>query len=108
MWAYSNITGEPRQRISSDASGLDRAALQSLTLKSGGTAHFPTGENSLKLYEIYGRIASEMREFYTLSFYPTETDGKWHELKIGLRPVKGSKKFALTYRLGYQSSLPKQ
>ena len=108
MWSYSNITGEPRQRISSDASGLDRAALQSLTLKSGGTAHFPNSEDSPRLYEIYGRIASEMREFYTLSFYPTETDGKWHELKIGLRSVKGSKGFALTYRQAYQSSLPKR
>lgn len=45
-----------------------------------------------------------MREFYTLSFYPNETaDGKWHELRIGLRSVEGSKRFTLTYRQGYQS-----
>ena len=106
MSSYLDITrGEQRQKISGDASGLDRVALQNLTLKSGGTAHFPTSENSLRLYEIYQRIASEMREFYTLSFYPTETDGKWHELRIGLRSVKGSKGFALTYRQGYQGSL---
>ena len=106
MWSYSDITrGERRRRISGDASGLDRAALQNLTVKSGGTSHYPTTENSQRLYEIYRQIASEMREFYTLSFYPTETDGGWHEIRIGFRSVKGSKGFVLTYRQGYQGSL---
>lgn len=108
MWNYSDITrGEKRKRISGDASSLDRAALQELTLKSGGTANFPTTESGQELYRIYNRIDAEMRRFYTLSFYPTEADGKWHDLRVGLRSVKGSKNFALTYRQGYQSPLPK-
>ncbi len=107
MWSYSDITrgsGERRRRVSNDASRLDRAALQELTLKSGGTSQYPATENGLELYKIYNQIAAEMREFYTLSFYPNETaDGKWHELRIGLRSVEGSKRFTLTYRQGYQS-----
>ena len=89
---------------SDDASRLDRVALEELTMKSGGASHFPATESGQNLYKIYQQIASEMREFYTLSFYPNETaDGKWHELRIGLRSVEGSKRFTLTYRQGYQS-----
>lgn len=111
MWAYSDITqgGERRKRISGDANQLDRAAMQELTLKSGGTSNFPTTASGQELYRIYNKVASELREFYTLSFYPADAaDGKWHELKIGLRSVKGSKQFALTYRQGYQSPLLKR
>ena len=78
-------------------------------MKSGGTTNFPATENGQELYRIYSRIAREMREFYTLSFYPANpADGKWHELRIGMRSVEGSKRFALTYRQGYQSPLPKR
>lgn len=109
MWSYSDITqGTRRKRFSDDADPLDQAALQELTLKSGGTANFPVSENANELYQIYRRINWEMRQFYSLSFYPAQVDGKWHELRIGLRSVKGSKKFALTYRQGYQSILSKR
>ena len=92
MWTYSDVTrGKKRNRLSNDASSLDRAALQELTLKSGGTSLYPATENTLDLYKIYNRIASEMREFYTLSFYPSEAaDGKWHNLRIGLRSVEAA------------------
>ena len=106
IWSYSDITrnGKRRKRISNDASQLDRIALEDLTMKSGGASRFPMTENAFELYKIYRQIAAEMREFYTLSFYPIDAaDGKWHELRIGLRSVEGSKRFALTYRQGYQS-----
>jgi VWFA-related protein len=103
-WLYRDVTLDGKQRRSSnDATALERAALSDLTLKSGGTAHFPTGENSRMLYEIYSQIAVEMRQKYTISFYPSATDGKWHDLRVNLRDAEGSKKFALTYRRGYQS-----
>jgi VWFA-related protein len=110
MWDYSDITQnmERRGRISNDATKLDRVALEELTMKSGGTSHFPTTQNGQDLYKIYNRIAAEMRNFYTLSFYPIEADGKWHQLKVGLRSVEGSKRFAMTYRQGYQSASPKR
>ena len=105
MWKYGDVTsGKPRRRIYDDANPLERAALEDLTLKSGGTANFPMTASGAELYQIYRRIDWEMRRFYSLSFYPAEADGKWHDLRIGLRSVKGSKKFALTYRQGYQSA----
>ena len=105
MWKYSDVTSsKPRRRIYDDANPLERAAIQELTLKSGGTTNFPTTASGQELYQIYRRIDWEMRRFYSLSFYPLDADGKWHALRIGLRAVKGSKKFALTYRQGYQSS----
>jgi Ca-activated chloride channel family protein len=111
-WNYSELTraGDARRkRISNDANNLDRAALEELTLKTGGTSHFPANENRQRLYSIYRQIASEMRDFYSLSFYPTgAADGKWHEIKIKLRPVENSKGAALTYRQGYQSPSPKR
>lgn len=107
MWRYSDLTGgKPRPRIYDNATPLERAALEDLTLKNGGTANFPTSGSGLELYQIYRRVDAEMRRFYSLSFYPAEANGKWHDLRIGLRAVKGSKKFALTYRLGYQSAAP--
>jgi Ca-activated chloride channel homolog len=109
MKNFSDITrGDKFRRIvSNDATQLDRVALEGLTIKSGGTSSFPLTANGQEPYEIYNQIASEVRESYTISFYPTITaDGKWHELKIGLRSVKDSKRFALTYRQGYQSRKP--
>lgn len=104
MWSYADMTrGERRRRVSDEVNPLDRAALEDLTMKSGGAANFPNSENERELYQIYRRIDREMRRFYSLSFYPAQTDGKWHDLRIGLRSVTGSKKFALTYRQGYQS-----
>lgn len=106
MLSFSDITGgsNRRRRISSDASQSELAAIQELTLKSGGSASYPVSGNSLELYRTYSQIAAEMREFYTISFYPAQSaDGKWHNLRVNLRGVEGSKKFALTYRQGYQS-----
>ncbi len=112
MWGYSDITGAGgegrRRRISNDANPLDRAAIQELTLKSGGTSRYPVTENTLELYKIYNQISAEMREFYTLSFYPSLTDGKRHDLRVNLRETQGSKKFALTYRQSYQSPSPRR
>lgn len=111
IWNYSDLTrsGERRGKISGDASRLDRAALAGLTIKSGGTAMSPVTVSVQNLFSIYRQIAAEMRDSYTLGFYPSETaNGKWHELRIGLRSVEGSKKFALTYRQGYQSPVIKR
>lgn len=104
-WFYRDVTregGRRRVRVS-DATGLDRAAMGDLTLKSGGTTFSPASENSHRIYEIFREISQETERQYTISFYPTEQDGKWHDLRVGLRGVEGGKKFALTYRRGYQS-----
>lgn len=106
-FSYGEIVRGERQPvfIFKDASALDRAALQSLSLKTGGTAHFPAFGSSFNLYSIYKKIADEIGRQYTLGFYPETADGRWHNLRVNLLKVKGSKKFALTYRQGYQSLL---
>ncbi len=108
MWTYRDVTGssgaEKRQRLSGDATELDRGALGELTMSSGGAAYFPASQSEPGLSLIYRQIAQEMRECYTLSFYPSQpADGNRHNLKIALRGVENSKRFALTYRQGYQS-----
>jgi Ca-activated chloride channel family protein len=104
-WTYSDITRnrEPRT-IRSDATANDRAAISDLSLKTGGAAYVEGLENQQRLYSAYKQIAKEMNEQYTLGFYPSATDGRWHSLAVRLVPsTKESKKYVLTYRQGYQS-----
>ena len=104
--SYVDITKQPeRAQGLSDASPNDRAALSSITLRSGG-ATFPSSfEDQRNILRISQQIATEMQRQYTLSFYPSQLpDGTWHSLRIGLRGVPNSKKFVLTYRLGYQAT----
>ncbi len=109
-WRFTDITrnGSPRTKVSSDASGFDRATLQELAMRTGGTMRSPTVHNAQELFRIYNQIAFETRKQYTLGFYPETVDGKWHELRINLRSVENRKKMVLTYRLGYQSPSPRR
>lgn len=104
-FTYGEITSAAREPdfVFRDASELDRAALQGLTLKTGGTTHFPVSSSSFYLYSIYRQIAEETGRQYTIGFYPEMIDGERHDLRVNLLRVKGSKKFALTYRQTYQS-----
>ena len=104
--SYIDITknAEKSQPLS-DASINERAALSSITLKTGG-ATFPSSfEDERNIFRISQQVAKEMERQYTLSFYPSElSDGKWHYLRVTLRGVPDSKKFVLTYRQGYQAT----
>jgi VWFA-related protein len=100
---FSDVTkSNSQRRVSSDASKLDRAALQDLAFRTGGTMNSPSLQNAQELYEIYKEIAYETRKQYSLGFYPTNTDGKWHDIKVVLRKVS-DKNVVLSYRAGYQS-----
>jgi len=101
-WFYSDIFHHRKNtKVFTDASSLDRAAVQDLALKSGGT-YFSESPNTFQLHSIYRQIADEMNNHYTIGFYPEKVDGKPHSLKIKLRDVKDSKNFVLTYRQDYQ------
>ena len=104
--SYVDITKHPeRPQASSDASPNERAALSSITLRSGGAAFPSSLEDQQNILRISEQIATEIRRQYTLSFYPSELpDGKWHSLRVGLKGVPNSKKFVLTYRYGYQAT----
>lgn len=105
-WSYSNVSPDIRlpRKNSGDASPLDRVAIQELTLKTGGMTHYPTTQTGQELFRIFEKISAEVRRQYAISFYPSETDGQWHDLVINIRKAKDRKNFALTYRQGYQSS----
>lgn len=107
-WEYTDLTknGESRTRVSSDATSLSRAALQELALRTGGTVRSPTVQDANELFKIYTQVAREMRQQYTLGFYPEQIDGEWHDLIVKLRSVKNTKGMALTYRSGYLSPNP--
>ena len=104
--SYVDITKHPEHsQALSDASPNDRAALSSITLRSGGATFPSTFEDHGNILRISQQIATEMQRQYTISFYPSEIpDGKWHSLRVGLRGVPDSKKFVLTYRQGYQAT----
>lgn len=108
-WAYGEITrtGREPSYASGNASGLDRAALQDLTVQSGGTTHFPVSSNSFMLYSIYKQIAGEIGTQYTLGFYPENEDGKWHNLSVRMRDTK-DKGLVLNYRQGYENESQKR
>ena len=111
QFSYSDIIRDGRRRrdISSDATSLDRVAMLGLTLKNNGTSQTPTVQNAQELYRIYSQIGFEMRQQYTIGFYPETNDGKRHQLKIVLRPAdKKIKGLTMSYRLSYQSPPPKQ
>lgn len=109
-WDYSDITndGQRRTRVSSDADSLTRGAMQELAARTGGMMESPTVQNANELFRIYNQIGSEIRQQYTLGFYPETIDGKWHDLRIRLNSEGNTKAMSLTYRLGYQSPQPKQ
>lgn len=103
--SYVDITKDPsRAQALSDATPTERAALNSIALRTGG-ATFPSSfEDQQSILRISKQIAGEMQRQYTFSFYPSRaSDGTWHSLGVRLRGVRDSKKFVLTYRQGYQS-----
>ncbi len=105
-FSYSDITRERRPRELDRNLSLDRAALEELARGSGGNAQEPFSEDVINLHAVYSRIAKEMRSQYSLGFYPTVQDGKWHKLKVTVEARPGGKSPKLAYRGGYQSPKP--
>ena len=102
---YSDITRRSGELhpFSTDASALDRAAIQDLSLKSGGGTYFGGSQNAFRLFTTYKEIAGEMRSTYTIGFYTDAMDDGRHNIRIQLNGVKGSKGFELTYRMSYKN-----
>jgi hypothetical protein len=102
---YADLSHKSREsrQFSIDASPLERAAIQELTLRSGGGTYGGDPKDTFRLLTIYREIAEEMRAHHTLGFYPDRIDEKRHGIRVRLRNVPGSKDFVLTYRLSYQN-----
>jgi Ca-activated chloride channel family protein len=78
-----------------------REALQRLSVATGGQAFFP--ENAGDTTSICTQIAHDIRNQYTLAYYPTNSrkDGTFRSVNVELLPVRGKGKMTVRTRTGY-------
>lgn len=104
-WYFEDITRQlgPRSVRVSPESASGRAVLAEMSRASGGTTYLPEMESESELAYICSQIALELRQQYTLAFYPNPTgnDG-WHKLKVRVRESQAHSNLKLSYRKGYQ------
>ena len=82
---------------------MGHAVLAEMARISGGSAYYPETENEPELLGICTQIATELRQQYTLGFYPAgETNRTWHRIKITLKAASGRRGLSLSYRQGYR------
>jgi Ca-activated chloride channel homolog len=77
-------------------------ALLKIADASGGNAYFP--ENVEQARTMMERVARDLREQYTLGYFPTNRarDGAWRSVRVEIRPPIGlSQKLKANYRYGY-------
>lgn len=102
-----NRRGGGSARLFSNAdAAFGRATLTEMAHVSGGAAYFPDDENELALLGILTQVRRELSQQYAIGFYPivAAQDGRWHKLRIRVRPPNSSQHYHLTYREGYQSA----
>lgn len=78
-----------------------RRALQDLSQATGGLAFFP--ENVQDVESICAQIAHDIRNQYTLAYYPTNTrrDGTFRTVQVSVAPPQGRGKLIARTRTGY-------
>jgi VWFA-related protein len=78
-----------------------RQALLQLTEATGGLAFFPEGVDDTE--SICVQIAHDIRNQYTLGYYPTNTrkDGTFRSVQVQLVPPRGRRKLSVRPRTGY-------
>ncbi len=104
-WIFEDITRQTKGRgLANAETSVGHAVLSEMARISGGTAYYPETENEPELVGICTQIATELRQQYTLGFYPTGAESKrtWHRIKITLRPESGRRGLSLSYRQGYR------
>lgn len=80
------IYGLDRGDPSDPLAGFGEEVLGELTSMSGG-AVFVTNDE-LKLNQVFDSIALEMHHQYIIGFNPASLDGKWHSIKIKVKPIE--------------------
>ena len=75
--------------------------LRDVAAVSGGKFFQPGSAE--EMYEVFERIALELRRQYAIAYRPTNfaNDGKWHSLKVKLNPPSGLPRLFVRYRSGY-------
>ncbi|MBK8810852.1 MAG: VWA domain-containing protein [Acidobacteria bacterium] len=80
---------------------MGKAFLDELTSVTGGKAFYP--ETDVEMDEIFERIALELRHQYSIGYTPNDfqTDGKWHKVKVKVKPPRGLPRLTVRGREGY-------
>ncbi|MFL6334536.1 MAG: VWA domain-containing protein [Pyrinomonadaceae bacterium] len=75
--------------------------LRDISAVTGGKFFQPGSAE--EMYEVFERIALELRRQYTIAYRPSglAADGRWHSLKVKLSPPPGSPRLFARYRDGY-------
>jgi Ca-activated chloride channel homolog len=75
--------------------------LDELSSVTGGKAFYPN--NEVEMNEIFERIAVELRNQYSIGYYPKDfvADGKYRKLKIKVNPPRGLPRLYVRSREGY-------
>lgn len=106
QWSFEDVTRQTRGRRLQDYpdDSVGHAVLAEMARISGGSAYYPETENEPELVEICTQIATELRQQYTIGFYPARVglSKAWHRIKITLRPATGRRGLSLSYRQGYR------
>lgn len=78
-----------------------QAILEELASVTGGKAFFPN--NAADMNDIFERIALELRHQYSIGYRPTSftNDGKWHKLKVNIKPPRGLPHLFVRSKEGY-------
>ena len=92
-------------RDSSSQMGLmGQSFLDELTSVTGGRSFYPNGDAELD--EIFERIAIELRHQYSIGYTPPDfkPDGKWHKVKVKVKPPRGISRLTVRSREGYYAT----
>ncbi len=82
-----------------------RKALEEISAASGGVAYFP--ENVEDVHTICEQVAHDIRNQYTLAYYPTNSnrDGSFRAVGVQVIPPRGRGKLSARTRNGYYAPI---
>lgn len=89
---------------SSSLGMLGQSFLDELTSVTGGRSFYPSGDAEMD--EIFERIAIELRHQYSVGYTPPnfKPDGKWHKVKVKVKPPRGISRLTVRSREGYYAT----
>ena len=78
-----------------------QAFLDELSSVTGGKTFYPNTD--VEMDEIFERIALELRHQYSVGYTPKDfaPDGKWHKVKVKVKPPRGLPRLTVRGREGY-------
>ncbi|CAN5652660.1 hypothetical protein BH20ACI4_BH20ACI4_03050 [soil metagenome] len=81
-----------------------QALLDELSSVTGGKSFYP--QTNVELDEIFERIALELRHQYSIGYTPKDfqPDGKWHKVKVKVKPPRGLPRLTVRSREGYYAT----